>query len=77
LLWRRQSLIAACETTGTIILILLFSFRIGRILGFEGAPQALTRAVSGNRNMRADPRSHTNKWPCAEIDALMPRNYRP
>ncbi len=42
----RDSLIAAGETTGTIILILLFSFMIGRILAFEGVPQDLTRAVS-------------------------------
>lgn len=43
----RQSLVAAGETTGTIVLILLFSFMIGRILAFEGVPQDLTRAVSG------------------------------
>lgn len=42
----RDSLVAAGETTGTIILILLFSFMIGRILAFEGVPQDLTRAVS-------------------------------
>lgn len=42
----RNSLVAAGETTGTIILILLFSFMIGRILAFEGVPQDLTRAVS-------------------------------
>jgi len=42
----RDSVIAAGETTGTIILILLFSFMIGRILAFEGVPQDLTRAVS-------------------------------
>lgn len=42
----RDSLVAAGETTGTIILILLFSFMIGRILAFEGVPQDLTLAVS-------------------------------
>ena len=42
----RDSLVAAGETTGTIILILLFSFMIGRILAIEGVPQDLTRAVS-------------------------------
>jgi C4-dicarboxylate transporter, DctM subunit len=42
----RDSIVAAGETTGTIILILLFSFMIGRILVFEGVPQDLTRFVS-------------------------------
>jgi len=42
----RRSLIEAGETTGTIILILLFSFMIGRIMVAEGVPQDLTRAVS-------------------------------
>lgn len=42
----RDSVVAAGETTGTIILILLFSFMIGRILVFEGVPQDLTRAVT-------------------------------
>lgn len=41
-----DSIIQAGETTGTIILILLFSFMIGRILVFEGVPQDLTRAVA-------------------------------
>lgn len=41
-----RSVVAAGETTGTIILILLFSFMISRVLAFEGIPQDLTRAVS-------------------------------
>lgn len=45
--WRSlwQSILAAAETTGTIILILLFSFMISRILAFERVPQDLTEAV--------------------------------
>lgn len=42
----RQSLLDAGETTGTIILILLFSFMIGRIMVAEGVPQDLTEAVT-------------------------------
>ena len=42
----KKSLIEAGETTGTIILILLFSFMIGRIMVAEGVPQELTEAVS-------------------------------
>src|SRR5690625_2106214 len=47
LTWGRfgQSVIAAAETTGTIILILLFSFMISRILAFERVPQELTEAM--------------------------------
>lgn len=41
-----RSVIAAAETTGTVILILLFSFMIGRILAFERIPQDLTEMVS-------------------------------
>src|SRR5690554_5413728 len=40
-----RSVVAAAETTGTIILILLFSFMISRILAFERVPQELTEAV--------------------------------
>lgn len=40
-----RSVIAAAETTGTIILILLFSFMISRILAIERVPQTLTEAV--------------------------------
>lgn len=45
--WRslQHSVISAAETTGTIILILLFSFMISRILSFERVPQDLTEAV--------------------------------
>ncbi|MEZ5667450.1 MAG: TRAP transporter large permease [Alphaproteobacteria bacterium] len=42
----RRSLLDAGETTGTIILILLFSFMIGRIMVAEGVPQDLTEAVT-------------------------------
>jgi len=42
----RQSLTDAGETTGTIILILLFSFMIGRIMVAESVPQELTDAVT-------------------------------
>ena len=40
-----RSVIAASETTGTVILILMFSFMIGRILAFERIPQDLTEMV--------------------------------
>ena len=46
LLELKNSLIAAAETTGTIILILLFSFMIGRILTAERVPQELTEAIT-------------------------------
>ena len=42
----RQSLTDAGETTGTIILILLFSFMIGRIMVAESVPKELTEAVT-------------------------------
>jgi tripartite ATP-independent transporter DctM subunit len=42
----RKSLLEAGETTGTIILILLFSFMIGRIMVSESVPQELTEAVT-------------------------------
>jgi len=41
-----RSIIAAAETTGSIILILLFSFMIGRILAFERVPQDLTELIT-------------------------------
>lgn len=41
-----RSVISATETTGTIILILLFSFMISRILAFERVPQDLTEAIA-------------------------------
>lgn len=41
-----KSLLDAGETTGTIILILLFSFMIGRIMVAESVPQDLTEAVT-------------------------------
>lgn len=41
----RDSVVAAAETTGTIILILLFSFMISRIMAFERVPQDLTDAI--------------------------------
>lgn len=41
-----RSVVAAAETTGTVILILLFSFMIGRILAAERIPQDLTKLVS-------------------------------
>lgn len=41
-----SSVISAAETTGTVILILLFSFMIGRILAMERIPQDLTEMVS-------------------------------
>jgi len=40
-----QSVIRAAETTGTIILILLFSFMISRIMAAERVPQDLAEAV--------------------------------
>ena len=40
-----SSFVQAAETTGTIILILLFSFMISRILAFERVPQDLTEAI--------------------------------
>ena len=45
--WRTlaRSIIQAAETTGTIILILLFSFMISRIMAFERVPQDLTEAI--------------------------------
>ncbi|MBQ0785765.1 MAG: TRAP transporter large permease [Amphritea sp.] len=42
-----DSVIAAAETTGTVILILLFSFMIGRILASERIPQELTEVITG------------------------------
>lgn len=41
----RTSFVRAAETTGSIILILLFSFMISRILAFQRVPQELTEAV--------------------------------
>lgn len=41
----RKSVVNAAETTGTIILILLFSFMISRIMSFERVPQDLTEAI--------------------------------
>lgn len=42
----KESVVNAAETTGTIILILLFSFMIGRILTAERVPQELTEAMT-------------------------------
>ncbi len=42
----RDSTVAAAETTGSIVLILLFSFVIGRILVSERIPQDLTELVT-------------------------------
>lgn len=42
-----NGLLRSAETTGIIILILLFSFLIGRILIAEGVPQDLTEFVTG------------------------------
>lgn len=42
----RDAILAAAETTGSIVLILLFSFLIGRILVSERIPQELTEWVS-------------------------------
>ncbi len=41
----RKSIVRSAETTGSIILILLFSLMISRILSLEGIPQDLTAAV--------------------------------
>ena len=41
----RSAVVGAVETTGTIILILLFSFMISRILAAERIPQEITEAV--------------------------------
>lgn len=41
-----KSILDAGETTGTIILILLFSFMISRIMVSESVPQELTEAVT-------------------------------
>lgn len=43
----KEGLLRSAETTGIIILILLFSFLIGRILVAEGIPQDLTEFVTG------------------------------
>ncbi|MBK0399549.1 TRAP transporter large permease [Limibaculum sp. M0105] len=45
--WRTlgRSVVQAAETTGSIILILLFSFMISRIMAFERVPQDLTEAI--------------------------------
>lgn len=48
----KQSLLQAGETTGTIILILLFSFMIGRIMVSESVPQELTEAVTALTDSR-------------------------
>lgn len=42
----KESVIAAAETTGSIILILLFSFMISRIMAAERVPQEITEAVT-------------------------------
>ena len=42
----KDSVISAGETTGTIMLILLFSFMIGRILTAERVPQELTEWIT-------------------------------
>lgn len=42
----KESVVASAETTGTIMLILLFSFMIGRILTAERIPQELTEWVT-------------------------------
>jgi len=41
-----KSVVAAAETTGTVIMILLFSFMIGRILASERIPQELTETIT-------------------------------
>jgi tripartite ATP-independent transporter DctM subunit len=48
LTWKKlgRGIVAASETTGSIILILLFSFMIGKILVFERAPQDLAAFIS-------------------------------
>lgn len=43
----KESVIASAETTGVIILILLFSFMIGKILVAERVPQELTEFITG------------------------------
>jgi len=43
----KESVVGAAESTGSIVLILLFSFMISRILASEGIPQDLTVAVQG------------------------------
>ena len=42
----KESVIESAETTGTIMLILLFSFMIGRILTAERVPQELTEWIT-------------------------------
>lgn len=42
----KESVIGAAETTGSIILILLFSFMISRIMAAERVPQEITEAVT-------------------------------
>lgn len=42
----KESVISSAETTGTIMLILLFSFMIGRILTAERVPQELTEWIT-------------------------------
>jgi C4-dicarboxylate transporter DctM subunit len=42
----KNSIVGAAETTGSIMMILLFSFMIGRILSAEKIPQELTEAMS-------------------------------
>jgi TRAP-type C4-dicarboxylate transport system permease large subunit len=46
----RKSVVRSVETTGSIILILLFSLMISRILSSEGIPQDLTVAVQAIAN---------------------------
>ncbi len=46
----RKGTVRAAETTGSIILILLFSLMISRILSSEGIPQDLTVAVQAIAN---------------------------
>jgi len=41
-----EGLVGAAETTGTIIMILLFSFMISRILAIERIPQDLSELIS-------------------------------
>jgi len=42
----KEAVLGAAETTGSIVLILLFSFMISRILAFERIPQDLTEGVA-------------------------------
>jgi C4-dicarboxylate transporter DctM subunit len=42
----KNSIVGAAETTGSIMMILLFSFMIGRILSAEKIPQELTESMS-------------------------------